>query len=56
MPSAPSTRTSPDQTVQVVESRLTAALYEPFLWLAERRGMAARRSPQSIRSSRRLRS
>jgi len=29
--------------VEVAESRLTAALYDPFLWLSERLGMAARR-------------
>ncbi len=29
--------------VEVIESRLTAALYDPFLWLAEKRGTAARR-------------
>lgn len=29
--------------VEVAESRFTAALYDPFLWFAERRGMAARR-------------
>jgi len=29
--------------VEVAESRFTAALYEPFLWLGERMGMAARR-------------
>jgi SAM-dependent methyltransferase len=43
VPIASSTSTSPNPTVQVVENRMTAALYEPFLWLAERRGMAARR-------------
>ncbi|MGN6557380.1 MAG: class I SAM-dependent methyltransferase [Solirubrobacterales bacterium] len=30
-------------SVEVAESRFTAALYEPFLWLGERLGMAARR-------------
>jgi SAM-dependent methyltransferase len=29
--------------VEVAESRFTAALYNPFLWLSERLGMAARR-------------
>jgi SAM-dependent methyltransferase len=29
--------------VEVAESRFTAALYDPFLWLSERLGMAARR-------------
>lgn len=43
MPIAAPTNVPPSSPVQVVENRLTAALYEPFLWLAERRGMAARR-------------
>jgi ubiquinone/menaquinone biosynthesis C-methylase UbiE len=30
-------------TVEVEGSRLTAAIYDPFLWLGERRGMRARR-------------
>jgi SAM-dependent methyltransferase len=30
-------------SVEVAESRFTAALYEPFLWLGERLGMAKRR-------------
>jgi SAM-dependent methyltransferase len=30
-------------SVEVVDSRVGAALYEPFLWLGERVGMAARR-------------
>jgi len=30
-------------SVEVAESRFNAALYEPFLWLGERLGMAARR-------------
>jgi SAM-dependent methyltransferase len=34
---------SPEQTIAVADSRLGAALYGPFLWLGERRGMAARR-------------
>jgi SAM-dependent methyltransferase len=34
---------SPSQPVEVVETRLMAALYDPFLWIAERLGMAARR-------------
>jgi SAM-dependent methyltransferase len=37
------TSTAPSPPVDVVESRFTAALYEPFLWLSERLGMAARR-------------
>jgi SAM-dependent methyltransferase len=36
-------KTSPGQPVEVVESRLTATLYNPFLWFAEKLGMAARR-------------
>lgn len=38
-----STRTAPNPPVEVAGSRFTAALYEPFLWLGERLGMAARR-------------
>jgi SAM-dependent methyltransferase len=30
-------------SVEIAESRLGAALYDPFLWLAEKRGMAALR-------------
>lgn len=37
------TSTVPTPSVDVAESRFTAALYEPFLWLGERLGMAARR-------------
>lgn len=37
------TNTAPNPPVEVAESRFTAALYEPFLWLGERLGMAARR-------------
>jgi SAM-dependent methyltransferase len=36
-------KTSPNQSVEVIESRLMAALYDPSLWLGERLGMAARR-------------
>lgn len=43
MPIAPPTETSPNRPVEVVESRFTAALYDPFVWLGERLGMAARR-------------
>jgi SAM-dependent methyltransferase len=43
MPIAPSTSTSPSPSVEVAESRFTAALYEPFLWFGERFGMARRR-------------
>lgn len=39
----PTKQISPKQPVEVIESRLTAALYDPFLWLGERLGMAARR-------------
>jgi SAM-dependent methyltransferase len=37
------TTTALNPSVEVVESRFTAALYEPFLWLGERLGMAAHR-------------
>ncbi|MGN6814949.1 MAG: class I SAM-dependent methyltransferase [Solirubrobacterales bacterium] len=37
------TSTASNPSVEVAESRFTAALYEPFLWLGERLGMAARR-------------
>jgi len=40
---APSTSTVQDPPVEVAESRLTAALYDPFVWLGERLGMSARR-------------
>jgi SAM-dependent methyltransferase len=43
MPIAPPTETSPNPPVEIAESRFTAALYDPFVWLAERLGMAARR-------------
>jgi SAM-dependent methyltransferase len=43
MPPTPPNKTSPNQPVEVIESRLMAVLYDPFLWLAERLGMAARR-------------
>lgn len=33
----------PNQPVEVVESRLSSALYNPFLWFGERLGMARRR-------------
>ena len=36
-------RTSPHPPVEAVDSRMGAALYDPFLWLAEKRGMAALR-------------
>lgn len=35
--------TAANPPVEVAESRFTAALYDPFLWLGERLGMAARR-------------
>jgi SAM-dependent methyltransferase len=38
-----STSTAPSPSIEVAESRFTAALYNPFLWLSERLGMAARR-------------
>jgi SAM-dependent methyltransferase len=34
---------APNPPVEVAESRFTAALYDPFLWLGERLGMAALR-------------
>jgi SAM-dependent methyltransferase len=37
------TNATENPTVQVAESRFTAALYEPFLWAGERLGMARRR-------------
>jgi SAM-dependent methyltransferase len=37
------TVTSPRPNIEVAESRLTATLYDPFLWLGERLGMAALR-------------
>jgi SAM-dependent methyltransferase len=40
MPVAPS---APNPPVEIAESRFTTALYDPFLWLGERLGMAARR-------------
>jgi SAM-dependent methyltransferase len=42
MPIAESTSTAPPP-IEVAGSRFTAALYEPFLWLGERLGMASRR-------------
>jgi SAM-dependent methyltransferase len=38
-----STTSAPSQSVEVVDSRLGAFLYNPFLWFGERLGMAARR-------------
>jgi SAM-dependent methyltransferase len=43
MSTTPPNKTSPNQPVEVIESRLIAAVYNPFLWLGERLGMAARR-------------
>ncbi|MGN6664165.1 MAG: class I SAM-dependent methyltransferase [Solirubrobacterales bacterium] len=37
------TYTVENPPVEIAESRFTAALYDPFLWLGERLGMAARR-------------
>ena len=34
---------APNPPVEVAESRFTAALYDPFVWLGEKLGMAARR-------------
>jgi ubiquinone/menaquinone biosynthesis C-methylase UbiE len=39
----PATEQSSKQPVEVVESRLGAVLYDRFLWLGEKLGMAARR-------------
>lgn len=36
-------RHEPETEVEVVDSRFSAAIYEPFLWLGEKRGMAERR-------------
>jgi SAM-dependent methyltransferase len=43
MSTAPSASTVPSPPVEVAGSRFTAALYDPFVWLGERLGMAARR-------------
>jgi hypothetical protein len=43
MSTMPANKTAPKEPVELVESRLMAALYDPFLWLGERLGMAARR-------------
>lgn len=43
MPIAQSSSTAPSPPVEVAGSRFTAALYDPFVWLGERLGMAARR-------------
>ncbi len=37
------TKPSPTPAPEVIESRLSATLYDPFLWLGEKLGMAARR-------------
>ncbi|MBS1894531.1 MAG: class I SAM-dependent methyltransferase [Actinobacteria bacterium] len=42
-PQRPHHPTSPHPPVETIDSRIGAALYNPFLWFAERRGMAARR-------------
>jgi SAM-dependent methyltransferase len=39
----PPAGTAPNPPVEVAGSRFTAALYNPFLWLGERLGMASRR-------------
>jgi SAM-dependent methyltransferase len=39
----PAATAPPTTPVEVVDSRLGAALYEPFLWLGEKRGMATLR-------------
>ena len=43
MPISPSMSKSQNPPFEVAESRLTAALYNPFMWLGERLGMATRR-------------
>ena len=43
MPIAPSPTTTENPPLEVAGSRFTAALYDPFTWLGERLGMAARR-------------
>ena len=43
MQTTPPTSTSPNPPVEVADSRLMAATYNPFLWLSERLGMASRR-------------
>lgn len=42
-PQKPHQPTSPQPPVEAVDSRVGAALYNPFLWLGEKRGMAALR-------------
>jgi SAM-dependent methyltransferase len=37
------TSTPPNPPVEIVETRLVATVYNPFVWLGERLGMAARR-------------
>jgi len=41
MPTTTTNKTPPKEPVEVIESRMMAALYGPFLWLAERLGTAA---------------
>jgi SAM-dependent methyltransferase len=43
MPAATATKSPPNPPVDIAESRLTAAVYDTFVWLGERLGMAARR-------------
>jgi SAM-dependent methyltransferase len=43
IPGMPTSTTYPRQDIEVVDSRLGATLYNPVLWIGERRGMAARR-------------
>ncbi len=43
MPLAAPIETPSDPAVEVAASRFTAAIYNPFVWLGERLGMAARR-------------
>ncbi|HVY96503.1 MAG TPA: class I SAM-dependent methyltransferase [Solirubrobacterales bacterium] len=43
MPLTAPTDKSPKPLVEVAESRLSAAIYNPFVWFGERLGMAARR-------------
>jgi SAM-dependent methyltransferase len=43
MSTMPTNEKSRNQPVEVIESRLMAALYDPVLWFGEKLGMAARR-------------
>lgn len=43
-PTATPAPAAPAEPVEVADSKFSAAIYEPFLWLGERRGMAKRRA------------